>query len=124
MDCVGRKAREEWLDLFADDGFVQDPVGASPLDSAGDGHHGREAIGAFWDATIAGLDHIEFTIHDSFAAGDEVANVATIWAFFPDGNRLQTDGVFIYRINAAGRLQSLRAIWEWDRAMATIGPAA
>ena len=122
MDCVGRKARDEWVALFAEDGFVQDPVGVSALDPTGYGHHGHEAIGQFWDATIAGLAKIEFTIHDSFAAGDEVANVATIWAFFPDGNRLQTDGVFIYRINPDGKLHSLRAVWEWDRAMATIGP--
>ena len=122
MDCVGRKARDEWVALFADDGFVQDPVGVSPLDPSGEGHHGHEAIGAFWDASIAGLDRIEFTIHDSFATGDEVANVATIWAYFPDGNRLQTDGVVIYRVYPEGQLHSLRAIWEWDRAMATIGP--
>jgi steroid delta-isomerase len=123
MDAVGRKARDEWIALFAPDGVVQDPVGASPLDPTGDGHRGPEAIGAFWDATIAGLDRVEFAIHDSFASGDEVANVATIFAHFPDGNVMRTDGVFVYRLDAEGRLESLRAFWEWDRAMATIGPA-
>jgi ketosteroid isomerase-like protein len=122
MDAVGRKAREDWVALFAEDGIVQDPVGASPLDPSGEGHVGREAIGRFWDATIAGLDRIEFAIHDSFASGDECANVATIFAHFPDGNVLRTEGVFVYRLGRDGLLQSLRAFWEWDRAMATIGP--
>ena len=123
MDAVGRKAREEWIALFAPDGVVQDPVGVSPLDPTGDGHRGHEAIGAFWDATIAGLERVEFAIHDSFASGDEVANVATIFAHLPNGDVMRTDGVFVYRLDAEGRLESLRAFWEWDRAIATIGPA-
>jgi hypothetical protein len=122
MDCVSRKARDEWVALFAEDGFVQDPVGVSPLDPTGLGHHGHEAIGAFWDATIGGLDRIGFEIHDSFAAGDECCNVATILAYLPGDQVMRTDGVFIYRVHPDGRLHSLRAIWEFDRALATIGP--
>jgi ketosteroid isomerase-like protein len=122
MDAVGRRARDEWIALFAEDGVVQDPVGRSPLDETGEGHRGHEAIGRFWDATIAGLDRVGFAIHDSFATGDEVANVATIFAHFPDGNVMRTDGVFVYRVREDGLLVSLRAFWEWDRAMATIAP--
>jgi ketosteroid isomerase-like protein len=124
MDAVGRKAKDEWVALFAEDGFVQDPVGPSPLDETGDGHHGRDAIGRFWDATIASIEQVEFEIHDSFASGDEVANVATILAHLPGGSVMRTDGVFVYRIGTDGLLRSLRAFWEWDRAMATIGPAS
>ena len=123
MDAVGRKARADWLALFAEDGFVQDPVGRSPLDETGEGHHGREAIGRFWDATIAGLTKIDFDVHDSFVSGDECANVATIHAHFPHGNVMRTDGVFVYRVNPDGLLHSLRAHWEWDRAMSTIAHA-
>lgn len=122
MDCVSRKARDEWVALFAEDGFVQDPVGVSPLDETGLGHHGHEAIGRFWDANIGIIERVGFEIHDSFAAGDECCNVATILAYLPGGLLMRTDGVFIYRLDADGKLHSLRAIWEWDRAMATIAP--
>jgi steroid delta-isomerase len=121
MDAVARKAKDEWVALFAEDAFVQDPVGVSPLDETGEGHHGHEAIGRFWDATIASIEKVGFEIHDSFAAGDECCNVATILAHLPGGSVMRTDGVFVYRLNPAGKLQSLRAYWEWDRAMATIG---
>ena len=124
MDAVGRKAKDEWVALFAEDGVVQDPVGQSPLDEAGEGHRGHEAIAAFWDATIASIERVGFEIHDSFAAGDEVANVATILAHLPGGLVMRTDGVFVYRLGPDGKLSSLRAFWEWDRAMATIGPPA
>ena len=46
---VANGEREKWLDLFADDGVIQDPVGASPLDPTGKGHRGKAAIAAFWD---------------------------------------------------------------------------
>ena len=121
MDAVRRKAKDEWVALFAEDGVVQDPVGPSPLDESGEGHHGREAIGRFWDATIAGLERIEFDIRDSFAGGDECANVGTILAHLPGGGVMRTEGVFVYRVGPDGLLRSLRAHWEWDRAIATLG---
>ncbi len=120
MDAAGRGAKDEWVALFAEDGVVEDPVGVSMFDPSGDGHHGREAIAAFWDRTIARAERLEFDIRDSFAAGDEVANVGTITAFLPGGARVDTEGVFVYRVDADGLILSMRAFWETDRAMATL----
>lgn len=123
MDAVTRRAKADWLALFADDAVVEDPVGPSPFDPTGTGHHGREAISAFWDKAIALPDRFEFTIRDSFAAGNEVANVGTITAYLPGGTRIDTEGVFVYRVNDSGLIASLRAFWEQDRAMATLRPS-
>jgi ketosteroid isomerase-like protein len=120
MDAVTRGAKDEWLALFADDAVVEDPVGVSMFDPDGTGHHGRAAISAFWDKAIALAERFEFDIIDSFAAGDEVANVGTISAFLPGGIRIDTEGVFVYRVDETGLIRSLRAFWEADRAMATM----
>jgi steroid delta-isomerase len=120
MDAVSRHAKDEWLALFHPDAVVEDPVGPSPLDPTGEGHRGHAGIGAFWDATVATIERFEFDIHDSFASGDEVANVATITTHMAGGMTMRTEGVFVYRLGADGLLHSLRAHWEWDRAMATI----
>lgn len=120
MDAVTRGAKDEWLALFADDAVVEDPVGPSMFDEDGTGHHGRAAISAFWDKAIALAERFEFDIVDSFAAGDEVANVGTISAFLPGGIRIDTEGVFVYRVDGSGLIRSLRAFWETDRAMATM----
>jgi steroid Delta-isomerase len=120
MDAVCRGAKEEWVALFAEDGVVEDPVGVSMFDPTGDGHHGREAIAAFWDMTIANVERFEFAIKDSFAAGNEVANVGTISAFLPGGSRVDTEGVFVYRVGDDGLIRSMRAFWETERAMATL----
>jgi steroid Delta-isomerase len=120
MDAVTRGAKEEWLALFAADAVVEDPVGPSMFDPDGTGHHGRAAISAFWDKAIALAERFEFDIIDSFAAGAEVANVGTISAFLPGGIRIDTEGVFVYRVDDSGLIRSLRAFWETERAMATM----
>ena len=47
--AVQRKAKEEWLDLMADDVVIEDPIGASPLEPTGKGHCGKEAVSAFFE---------------------------------------------------------------------------
>lgn len=123
MSAVSRGARDEWLALFAADAVVEDPVGPSMFDPPGAGHHGHAGIAAFWDAAIASAARITFTVRDSFAAGDEVANVGTVTSFLPDGSRLDAEGVFVYRVGTDGLIRSLRAFWEVERAMATLRPA-
>jgi ketosteroid isomerase-like protein len=120
MAAVKAQDRAGWLALWADDGCVEDPVGTSWLDPTGQGHRGKAAIGAFFDATIATLEDVRFEIVDSFAAGDEVANVGTIHLSLPGGATARCEGVFVYRVDAAGLLVSLRAFWEVDRLTATM----
>lgn len=116
---VARGVKEEWVALFAPDGVVEDPVGPSVFDPEGKGHHGHEAIGAFWDLAISGVSRFHFTITDSFANGDSCANVGTITTVLEDGTRVDTEGVFVYRVDDHGLIKSMRAHWEFDRAMAT-----
>jgi ketosteroid isomerase-like protein len=122
MNAVVRGAKDEWLALFAPDGVVEDPVGPSMFDPEGKGHHGHDGISAFWELTIAKVERFQFVIRDSHAPGNEVANVGTITTFL-GGYRVDTDGVFVYRVNEAGLIVSMRAFWETERAMATARPA-
>lgn len=119
---VATGVKEDWLALFATDAVVEDPVGPSMFDPEGTGHHGHEGIGRFWDLAIAGVRRFHFTIDDSFANGDSCANVGTITTILEDGTRVDTEGVFVYRVDEAGLITSMRAHWELDRAMATLRP--
>jgi ketosteroid isomerase-like protein len=122
MKAVRAKDKQAWLSLFAEDACVEDPVGPSVLDPDGKGHRGRAAISAFWDNTVARTDSIEFLIEDSVVCGDECANIGAIRSTI-DGNAMDAEGVFIYRVDSDGKLCSLRAFWELDRALKTIRPA-
>lgn len=123
MNAVVRGAKQEWVALFASDAVVEDPVGPSPLDPKGDGHHGKAGITAFWENTIAQAARLEFHIHDSFATGHEVANTGFIRTFMPDGSQMDAEGVFVYRVDTTGMIRSMRAFWEFDRALTTLRQA-
>lgn len=126
METVQRKgenAKEQWLALFADDAIIEDPIGPSPLDPQGKGHRGKGAISAFWDLTIANVQ-LRFDIHSSYAAGNEVANVGTITSTLADGTTITVEGVFTYRVDAAGKIVALRAYWEFDKMVVSAAPAS
>jgi len=115
MAAVEAGNRDAWLALFADDAVVEDPVGPSLFDPEGSGHHGPEAIAAFYDNVIGINESIRFSIRDSYLCGDEVANVGTIRIDFTGGGAVEVDGVYCYRVSADGRLGGIRAFWEADQ---------
>ena len=110
----------EIVDLFAEDAVLEDPVGPSFFDPEGKGHHGHEGISNFWDIAIAPLVAFSAVITDSFANGNNVANIGVFTTLLADGTRADTELVAAYRLNDDGKIQSLRAYWEIDRMMATL----
>jgi steroid Delta-isomerase len=114
MAAVEARDRAAWLDLFAEDAVVEDPIGPSAFDPEGNGHRGIEAIATFYDNVIAANESITFTIRQSFLCGDEAANVGVIRIAFAGGSAVEVDGVYIYRRSPEGKIASLRAFWEQD----------
>jgi steroid delta-isomerase len=113
--AVTARDREGWLALFADDAVVADPIGPSAFDPEGKGHHGREAIAAFYDTVIASSEAITFEITQSYLCGDEVADVGIIRTTLAGGtHQAIVRGVYTYRSNGAGQIAALRAFWEFD----------
>ena len=117
--AVGAGDLESWLTVYAEDAVIEDPVGPSMFDPEGRGHHGHDGIRAFWELAIAPIESFHFRIHDSHANGSTCANVGTITTTFPDGGVVDTDLVMVYTVHDDGRVRSMRAYWEPERAMAT-----
>jgi len=110
-DYAVAKDKQNWLDLFAEDAIVQDPIGKSPLDPVGDGHKGKEAIEKFYDMVIAN-GNIEFNILESIPCADECANFAQIVNIVGDV-KIETQMIVIYRVNSNDKIVSLRAFWDY-----------
>jgi steroid Delta-isomerase len=114
MAAVEAGDRQAWLDLFAEDAVVEDPIGPSAFDPEGQGHRGIEAIAAFYDNVI-GVNHsIKFTIDRSFLCGDEAANIGVIRIQLDADTAVEVNGIYIYRRSPEGKIVSLRAFWEPD----------
>ncbi|EID09071.1 hypothetical protein MXEN_20565 [Mycobacterium xenopi RIVM700367] len=120
-EAVQAKDKQAWLEVFADDAIVEDPIGPSAFDPEGQGHRGKEAISEFWDKAIAPADKIEFNFRDTFQCGNEEANVGNI-VITMGGHQITAEGVFTYKVDDDGKLVALRAYWEMDRAAATARP--
>jgi steroid Delta-isomerase len=122
---AGRRSREAaiahdkqaWLDNFADDAIVEDPIGPSHFDPEGKGHRGKEAIAKFYDKAIAPSE-LQFNFVETFQCGDEEANVGNI-VINAAGYEVTAEGVFTYRVDDEGKIVALRAYWELDRATAS-----
>jgi ketosteroid isomerase-like protein len=109
------KDRDGWLALFADDAVVEDPVGPSFVDAEGKGQHGKEAITAFYDNVISQSESLKFTIRQTIECGDEVVNIGELRITLP-GNQVGIVPLAnIYKVNAEGKLVSLRSFWEQDK---------
>ena len=120
--AVARKAKDEWLALFAEDAMIEDPVGPSFFDPEGTGHRGKEAISAFWDTAIAPVLEFRFTIRDSFANGNACANIGTFTTLLEGDMQADTELIAVYRVDDAGLITSMAAHWEVDRTMASVRP--
>jgi ketosteroid isomerase-like protein len=115
--AVHARDRDGWLDLFADDAVVQDPIGPSPFDPEGKGHRGKDAIAKFYDEVIAPSEAVDFEINESYLSGDgsEVADVGVIRTTIAGGShQAVVHVVMTYRTDGAGKIASLRAFWEFD----------
>ena len=111
---VAEANREAWLDLWADEGMLADPVGVSPLDPAGEGHRGKEAVTAFYDNAISRVK-VSFDYPKSYACANECAFIGTVFTTLPDGTENGSEGVFLYEVDDEGKILSLRAFWEHGR---------
>ena len=113
IDAVARGDKQAWLDNFAADAVVEDPIGKSMIDPSGEGFRGKQAIEQFWDKNIANRRPM-FSLQHSICCGNECANVGTLTIQFPNGLITQLYGVYTYRVNEAGKVVALRTYWEPD----------
>jgi steroid delta-isomerase len=100
--------RDAFLDAFADDGVIEDPVGTPA-------HAGRDARGAFWDTVHQLTERMTFDVKDVVVCGSEAAMVFRIHAGTADAG-IVLDAVDIFQVDDGGKIASMRAYWDMSRA--------
>ena len=109
--------REAWLALYTDDAVVQDPVGVSGMDPTGEGHRGKEAIAAFFDATI-GPSNLKIEVEKRWTSGDHCCCVAQkAHNDIGDGKVVVCDMLALYEVNPEGKITHMAAHWDYDALM-------
>jgi steroid delta-isomerase len=111
--CVQAKDKQGWLDLMADDVCIEDPIGVAVTNPTGEGIKGKAALSEFYDKHM-GPSTIVITTHESHAAGNESAHVMTLDTTLANGTKTRVRSIFTYRIDDAGKIDSLRGYWVLD----------
>lgn len=108
------KNKEAWLALYHDDAVLCDPVGISPLDPSGKGHHGKAAIAKFYDMIIAN-SNLSMIPSERIASGAYTCAVP-MKAMNDLGNGVTTevDMIATYEVNEEGLIIRMNAYWDWD----------
>lgn len=108
---AGLGNKQAWLDLFADDAVVNDPVGPSPHDPEGKGFAGKERIAEFWDMMIA-PGNLLIIPQKRFNCGEHIACVVMTASNHIMGIKTYIEMVAVYETNTAGKIRSLKVYWD------------
>ena len=111
--------KEGWLGLFADDAFLADPAGRSPLDPEGKGYQGKAAIEGFWDKVI-GRATLDIQASQRIPCDQACAAVLHVTNDLGGGKSTKVDMVGIYEVNDEGKLVSLKVYWDFNALMAQV----
>ena len=97
--------KEGWLDLFADDAWIEDPVGTPR-------RTGREAIGEFWDEVHTVPDSVELRpLGITTVIGDE--GIFTMQARADLGGSIfGLDIIDLMTFDDAGKITTMRAFFD------------
>ncbi|MFN2492734.1 MAG: nuclear transport factor 2 family protein [Pyrinomonadaceae bacterium] len=97
--------QEAWVNTFATDAISYDPVGAQPTE-------GHQRLGEFFETITAPFNEVGLTENQVFVAGNEAAVKWTGSGISKQGRKVHFEGIDVFEINEAGKIQKLRAYWN------------
>ena len=105
MDVFTAEDREGWLDLFAEDAWIEDPVGTPR-------RNGRKEIGEFWDETHTVPDKVALVpLGITTVIGDE--GIFTMQAQATIGDTVYgIDIIDLMTFDEAGKITTMRAFFD------------
>ena len=97
--------QQAWVSTFAEDAVSHDPVGALPI-------NGHQKLGEFFQTITAAFKEVGLTEDSIFIAGNGAAVKWTGKGTSKQGRAVQFEGIDVFTINEAGKIQTLHAYWN------------
>ena len=94
-----------WVRTFAEDAVTYDPVGAPPT-------HGHQKLAEFFQTVTAAFKEVGLTEDEIFIAGNGAAVKWTGRGISQAGRKVKFEGIDVFEINEAGKIQTLHAYWN------------
>jgi steroid delta-isomerase len=102
---IGSLDVQRFVNNFAPDGVLEDPVGTPPI-------QGTQAIGAFFGAITAPFIEIKPYVQEVIVGGQEAAVNWKLKLKTTTGKVIFIDGMGVFKFNQLGKLQSVREFWD------------
>ena len=96
---------EDWLEHFAEDAISYDPVGHPPTKV-------HEGFREFFGQLQGVFDQLKSTTEHIFIGGNEAAVKWIIQGKSKSGKSVNFEGITVFEINDAGKIQTTRAYWN------------
>ena len=103
-DTVASRDADAYASLFAPDAVQRDPASSPP-------NVGRDAVRAFFAATVGASAGTTFEIRELHTCGDAVALAFTVTVLGEDGG-LRIEGVEVFELDADGLIGRATAWWD------------
>lgn len=97
--------QQAWVNTFAPDAISYDPVGAPPT-------RGHEKLGEFFQTITAAFREVGLKEDEVFIAGNGAAVKWTGCGISKQGHKVHFEGIDVFEINKAGKIQNLHAFWN------------
>lgn len=94
-----------WVNTFAEDAISYDPVGAPLIE-------GHQKLGEFFQSITAAFKEVGLTEDQVFVAGNSAAVKWTGNGISKQGNKVLFEGIDVFTVNEAGKIQTLHAYWN------------
>jgi steroid delta-isomerase len=94
-----------WVNTFAEDAVSYDPVGAPAIE-------GHQKLAEFFQTITAAFKEVGLHEDHVFIAGNGAAVKWTGRGTSKQGNKVHFEGIDVFEIDDAGRIQRLQAFWN------------
>lgn len=105
FEAIRAMDQHAWVNTFAEDAISYDPVGAQPT-------KGHQKLGEFFQTITAAFEEVGLTEDQVFIAGNGAAVKWTGRGVSKQGRKVYFEGIDVFEINEAGRIQTLHAYWN------------
>jgi Ketosteroid isomerase-related protein len=105
FDSIASMNVQRFVNNFAPDGVLEDPVGTPPV-------QGTQAIAAFFGAITAPFSDIKAKVQEVIPCGQEAAVNWKLNLKTTNGKRITIDGMGVFKFDQSGKLVSVREFWD------------
>lgn len=104
---------EGWVDTFAEDAVICDPVGNPPSKA-------HEDFQKFFGMLTAFFEKMELSQDKIIIVGNNAAVNWTMRVVAKSGRKAMTEGISTFEINDAGKIQKVSSYWNESEMMAQL----